>query len=51
MGNPNTVQEYKDAVEALYAISYTLKFGIKKAQGVDYGVMPLDGLWWVEDVS
>ena len=52
MGDPNTAQAYKDAIEALYAVSYALKFMIKKgAQAVDYGVMPLESLWWVEDMA
>ena len=29
-GDPNTSQEYKDAIEALFSLSYTLKFIIKK---------------------
>jgi len=50
-GDPNVAQAYKDAVEALYAVSYALKFKIKRAQSVDYVVMPLEGLWWVDDMS
>ena len=51
-GNPNTAQEYKDAVEALYSVSYTLKFMIKKGEtAIDYGVMPLEGLWWADDMT
>ncbi|MCP4580994.1 MAG: hypothetical protein GY839_05210 [candidate division Zixibacteria bacterium] len=51
-GDPNTAQEYKDSIEALYAVSYTLKFMIKKGPlAIDYGVMPLEGLWWVDDMS
>ena len=51
-GDPNTSEEFKDAVEALFSVSYTLKFMIKKGPvGVDYGVMPLEGLWWSEDMS
>ena len=50
-GNPNTAQAYKDAVEALFSLSYTLKFMVKKQQGVDYVVMPLEGLWWVDDMT
>lgn len=51
-GDPNTAQDYKDAVEALYAVSYGLKFAIKRRpEGFDYGVMPLEGLWWVDDMS
>lgn len=51
-GDPNTAQSFQDAVEALYGLSYTLKFMIKKGKHkVDYGVLPLEGLWWAEDMS
>jgi hypothetical protein len=51
-GDPNTSQQFKDAVEALYPLSYTLKFMIKNGpKAIDYGVMPLEGLWWAEDMS
>ena len=30
-GDPNTAQEYQDALEALYAVAYKLKFISKKA--------------------
>jgi hypothetical protein len=48
-GDPNTSEEYKEAVAALYALSYALKFRLKKSTGVDYTVMPLEGLWWLPD--
>lgn len=51
-GDPNTSQEFQDAVETLYSLSYTLKFMIKKgAAEIDYGVLPLEGLWWADDMS
>ena len=50
-GDPNTSQMYKDAIEALFSLSYTIKFMIKKTKAVDYAVMPLEGLWWVDDMS
>ena len=51
VGDPNTAQEYREAVEALYAVAYALKFMVKKGPAaVDYGVMPLEGLWWVDDM-
>jgi hypothetical protein len=50
-GDPNTAQEYKDALEALYAVSYKLKFVSKKELGKDYVVPPLEGLWWAEDME
>ena len=52
MGDPNTSQDYKDAVEALFTVSYTLKFIVKKGkQPLDYGVLPLEGLWWADDLN
>lgn len=51
-GDPNTVPAYAAAVEALYSVSYTAKFMVKKgAQAVDYAVMPLEGLWWSDDME
>lgn len=50
-GDPNTSQEYKDAIEALYALSYTLKFAIKRAEKVDYQISMLEGLWWSDTVD
>lgn len=50
-GYPGTSQEYRDAMEALFPLAYTLKFMIKKRQGVDYAVMPLEGLWWADDMA
>lgn len=47
-GNPNTVPAYQTAIEWLYATSYALKFAAK-AQGHDYVVPPLEGLWWADD--
>jgi len=44
--------EYKEAIEALYSVSYALKFMIKEGDiGIDYGVLPLEGLWWADDMS
>jgi hypothetical protein len=50
-GDPNTAQEYKDAIEALYAVAYALKFMSKKEKEMDYVVPPLEGLWWVENME
>lgn len=44
-GDPNTAQEYQDAIEALYAVAFKLKFTSKKVLGKDYVVPPLEGLW------
>lgn len=51
-GDPNTSREYAQAVEALFTVSYATKFMIKKGpQQLDYAVMPLEGLWWADDMS
>jgi len=51
-GNPNNSQSYSEAVEALFSVSYTAKFMIRKAAApVDYAVMPLEGLWWADDMT
>lgn len=51
-GEPGVAIEYTEAVEALYSVSYTTKFKVKKGSiGIDYSVMPLEGLWWADDMS
>lgn len=51
-GDPNTAKSFSDAIEALYPLSYTLKFMVKKGNnGIDYGVLPLEALWWADDMS
>lgn len=50
-GVPAVAQAYHEAVEALYALSYKLKFHSKTQLGRDYTVPPLEGLWWAEDMS
>ncbi len=50
-GDPNTSEEYRHAIEWLYSVSYPLKFMSKKELGKDYGVAPLEGLWWAESMS
>jgi hypothetical protein len=39
---------YAAAVQALYSLSYTVKFASKRQLGRDYTVCPLEGLWWSE---
>jgi len=47
--SPNDNPDYSDAVGALYAVAYKLKFMIKKGpMEIDYKVMPLEGLWWTD---
>jgi len=50
-GDPNTSVAYAEAIEALYAMSYTLKFLSKTTEDIDYTVMPLEGLWWTPDMA
>ena len=50
-GGPNH-PTFQNAIEVLFPLSYTLKFMIKKSDiGIDYGVLPLEGLWWADDMS
>lgn len=49
-GDPNTAPAYQQALAALYPMSYALKFAAKAA-GHDYVVMPLEGLWWADDLE
>jgi len=52
-GNPNTCEAYKNALETLYGLSYSIKMskmGAAKPDGYfEYVVPPLEGLWWGED--
>lgn len=51
-GDPNTVKDFPELVEALYSLSYTLKFMFKKKEAAaDYTVMPLEGLWWTDNMA
>jgi hypothetical protein len=51
-GNPNTSLDFKNAVESLYALSYNIKFMVKKSDlAIDFSVMPLEGLWWTDDMT
>jgi hypothetical protein len=50
-GNPNTAKAFQEAMETLYAAAYTLKFRSKDDPGIDYVVMPLEGLWWADDME
>jgi len=48
---PGTSPGFQEVLSALYGVSYTLKFmcKLRKTDPVDYPVMPLEGLWFVED--
>ena len=48
---PGSSPLFEENMQALYGAAYTLKFMFKKRaeDPVDYPVMALEGLWWVED--
>lgn len=51
-GDPNTAKSFPNSVEVLYFVSYTAKFMVKKCPlAIDYGVLPLEGLWWTDDMG
>lgn len=50
-GDPNTADEYRDAIQTLYPLAYGLRAAVKAETGDAYVVMPLEGLWWVDDMS
>jgi len=50
-GDPNTAQEYADALAALYPLAYKLKFASKADLDRDYVVMPLEAIWWASDMN
>jgi len=51
VGDPNTSAAYREAVTALYGVAYRTKFIAKAATGTDHVVMPLEGLWWTDDMA
>jgi hypothetical protein len=50
-GDPNTSPLFQESIQALYALSYGLKFTLKKEKAVDYPVMPIEGLFSGEGVE
>ena len=48
---PGMSPAFAEALQALYGITYTLKFMCKQRaeNPIDYTVMGLEALWWVED--
>ena len=49
-GDPNHAPAYVEAVQSLYSVAYGIR-AISKAAGQVFTVMPLEGLWWWEDMS
>jgi len=50
-GDPNTSDEYRDAVQTIFPLAYALKFLSKRSLDRDYTVMPLEALWWADDMA
>ena len=50
-GDPNTAPIYSESVGTLYKLAYAIRFLMRDEHGLDFGVMPLEGLWWVEDMD
>lgn len=50
-GDPNTSDEYRDAIQTIFPLAYALKFLSKRSLDRDYTVMPLEALWWADDVA
>jgi hypothetical protein len=50
-GDPNTSQNYREAMEALFPVSYKVKFISKREKSKDYVVMPLEGFWWADNME
>jgi len=49
-GDPNTVA-FAELTSALYPLAYAVKFASRRELGRDFVVMPLEGLWWADDMA
>lgn len=49
--SPGTSPAFEEAMQALYGAAYTIKFmsKLRKKNAIDYPVMALEALWWVEE--
>ncbi len=50
-GDPNTAGTYRGALEALYTVSYGVRFAAKRHLARVHVVAPLEGLWWSDDLT
>lgn len=51
-GDPNSSLDFQEAINTLFPLAYTIKFMIKKGElEIDYGVLPLEGVWWADDME
>ena len=49
-GEPNSAA-FAEAITTIYPVAYAVKFASKTELGRDYVVMPLEGLWWSDDMA
>lgn len=50
-GDPNTSASYAAAISTIFPVAYALKFFSKRELDRDYAVMPLEALWWADDMG
>ncbi len=50
-GDPNTSQEFAEALQALYPVAYKTKFASKRELDRDYVVPPLEATWSADDMA
>lgn len=51
-GSPETSEWFQQTMQALYGVSFTLKFMLKDIpDAYEYVVPPLEGLWWTKGVE
>lgn len=51
-GDPEGSALFEASVGALFALAYAIKFALKKGpMALDFAVMPLEGLWWADDMA
>src|SRR4051812_48931380 len=50
-GDPASSPDYPEAVEAVFSVANALKLLIKKTEAIDYSIMPLEALWWADEMS
>jgi hypothetical protein len=52
-GDPSSVPEFAEKIQALYGLAYTMKFMLKQDRqaAIDFVVPPLSGLWCADDIT
>ncbi len=50
-GDPNTSDSFRQAMETLFPVAFTMKFLSKKELERDYVVMVSECLWWAENMN